>query len=203
MDWEQVLGLLVNERLSLILQCVLGAQKATPILDCIKSNVASRARGFCSSVFMRLHPECCIQLQSSQHRSAGPEAIKMIRDGITLLWGRVTLSQAETARAFSLKRKVQGDINAAFPLTGSYKKDGDGFLVSLVEIRKSNSSKLKERKFWLELRKKSFTVRMVKHWKRLPKVEVDTTSLGVSKVKMDRFWATWSSGRCLCLLQGD
>lgn len=36
------------------------------------------------------------------------------------------------------------------------------------------------------IRKKSFTVRMVKQWNRLPRVEVGATSLGVSKVSLDR-----------------
>lgn len=114
MDWEQVLESLVNERLDLTLQCVLAAQKAIHILDCIKSNVASRVSRFCFSVFMRPHPECYIQLQSSQHRTAGPEATKMIRDGITLLWGHT-----EIGEVFSLKKRVQGDINAVFPFSGS------------------------------------------------------------------------------------
>lgn len=34
--------------------------------------------------------------------------------------------------------------------------------------------------------KKSFTVKMVKHWNRLLKVEEDVTFLGVSKVRIDR-----------------
>ena len=47
-------------------------------------------------------------------------------------------------------------------------------------------SKLKEGRFWLDTRKKSFTVRVVRHWNRLPKGVVDAPSLKTFKSRLDQ-----------------
>ena len=44
---------------------------------------------------------------------------------------------------------------------------------------------LKEGRFRLDIRKKFFTVRMVRHWKRLPREAVDAPSLAVFKARLD------------------
>jgi len=47
-----------------------------------------------------------------------------------------------------------------------------------------NSSKLIEGRFRLDIRKKFFTVRVVKHWNRLPREAVDAPSLEVFKARL-------------------
>ena len=54
----------VDERLNTNRQCVLAAQKANCILDCIKRNVTSRWREVILSLYcalMRTHLDYCIQ----------------------------------------------------------------------------------------------------------------------------------------------
>ncbi|KFR11432.1 hypothetical protein N306_13406, partial [Opisthocomus hoazin] len=48
-----------------------------------------------------------------------------------------------------------------------------------------NSSKLKEGRFRLDIRKKFFTMRVVKHWHRLPREAVDAPYLEVLKARLD------------------
>ena len=64
------------------------------------------------------------------------------------------------------KRRLQGDLTAAFQyLTGACRRDGEGpFKRECRDRMRGNSFKLKEGRFRFDIRKKFFTVRVVRHW---------------------------------------
>ncbi|KAK4831784.1 hypothetical protein QYF61_019097 [Mycteria americana] len=88
---------------------------------------------------------------------------------------------------FSLeKRSLWGDFIVAFQyLKGAYRKDGEGLFIKECSDRtSSNGFKLKAGRFRLDSKKKFFTVRVVRHWSRLPREVVDAPSLEVFKARL-------------------
>ena len=108
-----------------------------------------------------------------------------------MIRGMEHLSYEERLRELGLfsleKRRLWGDLIAAFQcLKGAYKKDGDRlFSRACCNRTRGNGFKLKEGRFRRNKRKTFFTMRMVKHWNKLPREVVDAPSLETFKVRLD------------------
>ena len=98
------------------------------------------------------------------------------------MWG-----QAESWDLQHGKGRLWGELRAACQyLEGNYRKEGDRLLSRVCCYRRrGNGFKLKEGRFRLDIRKKSFTVRVVRHWNRLPSDVVHAPSLETFKVRQD------------------
>jgi len=87
-----------------------------------------------------------------------------------------------------VKRRLQGDLITAFQyLKGAYRKDGENiFGRACCNRTKSNGFKLREGRFRTDIRKKFFTMRVVKHWNMLLREVVEVPSLETFKAGLDR-----------------
>jgi len=170
-------------------QCALAAQKANHTLGCIKHVEGGDSP--LDSAVVRPHLESCIQLWSPQHKGDMDVLEQVQRRAMKMIRGLEHLSCGDRLGELGLfsleKRRLRGDLRAAFQyLKVACRKDGEGLFTRVCSDRtRGNGCKQKKGRFRLDIRKKFFTMRVVKHWNRLRREAVAASSLAVFKARLD------------------
>ncbi|GAB0205659.1 triadin [Grus japonensis] len=141
------------------------------------------------SALVRPHLEYCVQLWGPQDKK-DMELLEQVQRKATKMTGELEhLSYEDRLRELGLfsPEKAPGRSNCGLPVPeGAYRKAGEGLFTRAWSDRtRGNSFKLKEGRFRLDMRKKFFTMRVVRHWNRLPREAVVAPSLEVFKARLD------------------
>ena len=121
------------------------------------------------SALRRPHLEYCVQFCDPQHRKDRELLEQVQRRATNQIRGLEHLSYKDRLRKLGLfslkKRKLQGDLIVAFQyLKGACRKAEEGLFIRVYGNRTwGNGFKLEEDRFRLNIRKKLFTVRVVRH----------------------------------------
>ncbi|KAJ7425284.1 hypothetical protein WISP_24066 [Willisornis vidua] len=169
-----------------------GNQKANCVLSCIKNNVTSRLKKVILSLYsalMRTHMEYCFQFWGLQHKK-NVDLLGQVQRRVTNMNIGLEHPFCEDRwiglGLFSLeKRMLWRFLIGAFQcLKGAYRKAAEEYFTSECSTWR-HGIKLKEYGFALVVRKKFFTIKVVRDWNRLPREVVDAPSLEVFKARLN------------------
>ncbi|PKU32938.1 hypothetical protein llap_16759 [Limosa lapponica baueri] len=160
-------------------------------MGCTSRSVASRLREVMLplySALVRPHLDYCVQLWSPRHRK-DMDLLELISIGARkVVRGLEHLSCEDRLKQlgwFSLEKAPGRPYCALSVSEGDLQGRWGLFIRQCSDRMRSNGFKLEEGRFRLDIKKKLFPVRVVRHWNRLPREAVAAPSLKVFEARLD------------------
>uniref|UniRef100_K7F0M3 Reverse transcriptase domain-containing protein n=1 Tax=Pelodiscus sinensis TaxID=13735 RepID=K7F0M3_PELSI len=185
---ERNLGVIVDHNLNMSQQSDVVSKKANIILGCINRCVVSKTQEVILPLYSELvrpQLEYCVQFWAP-HFKKDVEKLERVQRRVTRmikdLENMTYEGRLKELGLFSLeKRRLRGDMIPVFwYLKGCHKEEGENLFTLASEDRtRSNGLKLQQGRFGLDIRKRLLTVRVVKHWNKLPREVVESPSLEI------------------------
>ena len=191
---EKDLGIYVDNKLKFSKQCLEARNKANRMLGFIARNVSHKSKQVVRilyNAYVRPHLEYCVQAWSPHYQQDINMLEKVQRRATRLISGLSRLDYASRLKElgmYSLDRRYKrGDMIEVFKIfNGLDDLNLTDFFVVDTDGRRGHSRKLKVKTARLDIRKYSFSVRVVDLWNKLSEEAVSSNSLDTFKKILDR-----------------
>ncbi|KAL7631154.1 UNVERIFIED_CONTAM: hypothetical protein RMT77_018543 [Armadillidium vulgare] len=195
-DHEKDLGVIISSNLKVGDQCLEARNRANKMLGIINRNVVYKSKEVISKLYnsyVRPALEYCAQVWAPHLRKDIDMLEKVQRRATRMIAGFENKSYEERLKElgmFSVERRfLRGDMIQVYKIFASDNNTEieKYFIVDCGRVTRGHDKKIKKKPCHLDLRKYSFSNRVVNFWNDLPQEIVDCDSLVKFKRGLDRY----------------
>ena len=195
-DQEKDLGVIISSNLKVANQCLEARNKANKMLGIINRNVVYKSKEVVSKLYnsyVRPILEYCAQVWAPYLRKDIDMLERVQRRATRMVSGFEGKSYEERLRElgmFSVERRfLRGDMIQVYKIFTSIDniETNKFFIIDHGQETRGHNKKIRKKACRLDIRKHSFSNRVVNFWNSLPQEVVESDSLATFKKGLDRY----------------